>query len=563
MTAAFSGDGLDAWWTALSLLHLLGVLLLLAVLGAWSRHERRWRLTAPAAALAALVSIVFASRFQPHDIPIDWITIIHEGQGHQSIRHLYAAGVHAGVNAAFVTHAVAAGPFATLRDVVWLNMLLGLVNAVLFFHLALGVTHIGWALVWTVMFALNPATFMGSFSEIPSNLLSLYFLTGVLAWLTLNDTRPQPAGVRAAAFSLCVVLSALTFLTRPEVALIGVVALSLYSLHAAIGDHGWRELTQRLRDASVPVLAALAQRPALVLALSALGFYFSWAGLPWELLGRSETSALYPFNPSFFSLFFFLPMLLLPIGATVGVAFGFIYSLRHFASFGGLALSLFVLVRLYFAGQDQYFETGRYLSHVFAAVFLLGLFAKQQLDELGRRWTPTWYRLALVVYLMLWTTRPLPGTPDFYLRPDYPPGAGFSHVFLDLNTQREVRHLLEVTEREPRCVFIGRVVESYARPDRPLEYAYAVFGVGVPKPIFASEKSTTLAEVVERHAAGAECVRLYYGGDCNLVHTDRCTQFVAGRKVLDEDRFWSRLYNNPHDYGYAETEVVLATYAWP
>lgn len=562
MSATFGADQLEEFRTALSLLHVLGISLLIVVALAWSRHAQRWRLMASALLTSAFLIIAFSYALQPRDIPIDWITIIHEGQGHQSVRHLYTHGVHAGVNAAFVTAAVAAGQVPNLHDVVWLNMLLALVNAALFFHIALSVTHIGWALVWTAMFALNPATFLGSFSEIPSNLLSLYFLAGVLAWAVLNDARAQHPMIRIAAFALCGVLSVLTLLTRPEVALIGVVALTLYSLHAALGEEHWRAWSERLRDQSLRLLAFFAARPALVVALSALGFYLSWVGVP-GVIGRSETAALYPFNASFLSLLFFLPMLLLPMGASAGVGFGFIYSLRHFRRFGGLALSLFVLVRMYFAAQDQYYETGRYLSQILAAVFLLGLFGKQQLDEMGRDWRPTWYRAAVVLYFMLWTTRSLPGIPDLYLRPDFPDEKKFSHLLLDLNMQREVRHLMKVTEAEPQCVFIGRVVGSYAHPDRPLEYAFAIFGQSIPKAIFVPEKDMPLAEVVARYAPNATCVRLYYGGDCNLVHTDRCVDFVAGRKIHDQERFWSRLYNNPHDYGYADTEVVLATYEWP
>ena len=53
-----------------------------------------------------------------------------------------------------------------------------------------------------------------------------------------------------------------------------------------------------------------------------------------------------------------------------------------------------------------------------------------------------------------------------------------------------------------------------------------------------------------------------YGGDCNLTFTDRCEKFIAGRRLIDEQRFWSRPYNSM-DFGYGAPEIVLATYAWP
>src|SRR5262249_6767215 len=94
-------------------------------------------------------------------------------------------------------------------------------------------------------------------------------------------------------------------------------------------------------------------------------------------------------------------------------------------------------------------------------------------------------------------------------------------------------------------------------------YVYAVFGRSIARPIFVPEQEATLDGVIARHASGASCVRLYYGGDCNLNIFDHFAQFVAGRRRLEEIRFWSRPYNNPHQLGYPAPEVVLATYAWP
>jgi len=85
----------------------------------------------------------------------------------------------------------------------------------------------------------------------------------------------------------------------------------------------------------------------------------------------------------------------------------------------------------------------------------------------------------------------------------------------------------------------------------------------VPSPILVRESEGSLDEVIARYAKDASCVRLYYGGDCNITYTDHCRQFVEGRPLIDEKRFWSRPYGNTADYGYGEPEIVLATYAWP
>jgi hypothetical protein len=148
------------------------------------------------------------------------------------------------------------------------------------------------------------------------------------------------------------------------------------------------------------------------------------------------------------------------------------------------------------------------------------------------------------------------------MRPEYHLDRGFSQVLLDLNTQREVRYLMTLTEKNPQCVFIGRVVDDQSDLSQP-RYSYLAFGTPISYPAVVPEKDTRLEDVVAQFAGGASCVRLYYGGDCNLTFTDRCTDFIAGRRLVEEQRSWSRPYNNLLESGYAAPELVLATYAWP
>jgi hypothetical protein len=365
--------GWASWSSGLTALHLIATVFLIVVIAAWARHGRR-RLVATSGVVTMLaVASVFVSTVEPRDIPIDWITIMHEGLGYKGIAHLYTIAVHAGVNFHFVVASVASGSAPSLFDVVWLNMLLAIINAVIFLHLAFRITSPAWAIVWTLVFALNPATFLASFSELPSNLLELYLLVGFVAWAVLIDPQPQPTAVRVCAYVLCAILTLLVALTRLEVALIGVVALAAHAVQSVIRPTSRSLHAQRFFKACERPLAFLSDHPAVVAALSLLGVYLSMAGLPWGLLGRSESAGLYPFNSSFLSLFVFLPMLLLPLGVSIGIFFGFVHASVRFWSFGGLALSLFVLVRTYFAAQDQYFETGRYLTFIFPALFLLGL----------------------------------------------------------------------------------------------------------------------------------------------------------------------------------------------
>lgn len=557
------GAGFGPWRVELAVLNLIALVLALGVLRAWAAAEaRRRRYAVSALASALVVGGAFGLLVAPDDIPIEWVTIIHEGQGYKSVLQLYVRATHAGANFHFWTWLAAGGGIPSLYDVVWLNLLLALVNAALFLHLAIYLAGPLWGVVWTGVFALNPATFLASFSELPTHILALYFQAGVVGWAVLTDAAPHARRTRGAAAALCALVTLLAGLTRVEVALLGLVALGAWALHALLGEARWRHETERLIDTGRRALAWLAARPALVAGLAALSLWLTQAGLPG--ISRTTAAGLYPFNPGLYALLFFFPMLLLPVGVSLAVLSGFVHALRHFLRFGGLALSLFILVRTYFAAQDQYYETGRYLSYVLPAIVVLGLAGTTQFTALIAGWRPVWAHLARVLFILAWFTRPLPGIPDFYQPPAYEPGGGFAQVLLDRNSQREVRHLLHVTRAHPECVFVGRVVENYMRRERePRQYAYAFFGAPMREPAFVSERSASLAEAIAHVAPDATCVRLYRGGDCNLVETDGCHDFVAGRRLIEEERFWSRLYNNPFDYGYAKGDVVLGVYAWP
>jgi hypothetical protein len=228
-----------------------------------------------------------------------------------------------------------------------------------------------------------------------------------------------------------------------------------------------------------------------------------------------------------------------------------------------LPLSLFVLNGAEFAAQTEYYSMVRFLGYMLPAVFFLGLFGRQQLDVLTRGCHPDWRRGARIAYVMAWLTLPLPGTLEYFARPEYDRNGGWSQLLLDRNTQREVRHLLRITDQNPECVFVARVIRIETASTKLDEYHYAAFGKPMAEPEFAPEISMSLDEFIGRHARGASCVRLYYGGDFNLTAGDRCEKFIAGRRVIEEERFWSRPYQSPLEFGYAAPEIVLATYAWP
>jgi hypothetical protein len=546
----------------LVVLHLVGLALLVAVILAWGRNGRQ-RLVASGVLSVVAIAVIYALTVRPSDIPIDWITVLQHGLERKSIMHLYARGAHAGANFGFVL-AMAVGRAPNLHDAVWLNLLLALVNAVIFFHVARHVTGRVWACVWTLVFALNPAMFLAAFSEMPSHLLTLYFLFGLIAWAALHDELPQPFAVRVAGYALCAVLTVLVAITRFEVALVGAVALAVEAGYVVLGPDSWSAAARRLRDAAERPLVFFSDHPAAVVLLCVAGWVLVKTGVP-GLVGHQQLISFYPFFPAIFSLFAFLPMLALPIGVSLACLVGFVGAIGRFRRFGGLPLSLVILSNAYFAAWYEYFEMGRYLSYILAAIFLLGLFGKEQFDEMvGRRCSPNWGRAARIGYLMAWFTLPLPGVIEYYARPAYHWSGGVAQLLLERDTQREVRYLLTLTEKDPQCVFIARVVrDDQGDPKVATQYTYVLFGVPVAQPIIVPEAEGQLGEVIARYAPSASCVRLYYGSDCNLTFTDGCTRFIEGRRLVNENRFCSRPYNNPRESGVSTPEVVLATYAFP
>src|SRR5205814_10634369 len=155
---------------------------------------------------------------------------------------------------------------------------LALVNVVGLFSIAAWLQGILWAIPWTLVFAVNPAILLPSFSELPTNLLTLYFLAGVIAWATLNDTERQPGWAKAAAVLLLCLLTLCMAYTRTEIAVTGTVALGVWGAHALLGEDRWNEYGVRARKAVLKPLALLSRRPALIALFCFAGWAISCEG---------------------------------------------------------------------------------------------------------------------------------------------------------------------------------------------------------------------------------------------------------------------------------------------
>ena len=551
---------------------LLGInaaaaLLLLVVVAAWARHRGRRAIGFIGLLAAVGTAIAYFSQVRAADIPTEWLTVLHYGSEEMNIAHLYARGAHVGRNFPLAVTVVAGGARLTLNDVVRMNLGLALVNLIAFFCIATRVQGGWWAIPWTLVFAFNVATFMASFSELPSNLLHLYFLSGVIGWATLNDYEPQPRWVRAAAALLLCALTVLMASTRSEMGMIGGVALGVWAAHSLLGEDSWAACLAQVRRAVQWAASFLSRRPALIALFCLAGWLISFGAFGigcGSIALRCGLSALYPFNPNFFLGFVLLPAIGLPVAVAMAAFAGTVYAAFNFRRFGGIALAVIVIVNLFLAAPLGFYEVVRYTSYFIGIVLLVGLFGRVAFDELSARrgWPERWRAVATVLYVMAWFTLPVLGTLEPYLRPEYHTGGGLAQLLLDRNTQREVRFLVAQTRNNPECVFVARAVEDHTHPLQQPVWEYILFGGPIEEPIIVREEDQGLDAIIARHAPGARCVRLYYGDDCNLTFTDRCRSFVAGREIVDEERFWSRPYNDPRERGYGAPEIVLATYRW-
>jgi hypothetical protein len=545
-------------------LNAAAVLLLVAVVAAWSRHPGRRAIGCGGLVVAAVVALVYFGSVGSADIPTDWLTVLHYGSQEKNIRHLYGQGVHTGLNFPTLVRFFAGETRLDLSDVVRMNLGLALVNVVAFFAIAAWIQGFLWAIPWTLAFAINPIMFLASFSELPAIALHLYFLAGVVAWATLNDTETRPAWVNGAALVLLAVLTVLVAHTRLEMVATGAIALGLWTVHALAGDQIWTAWVTGARRIVQAPLAFLSRHSTAVGLLCVIGWAVSLESGCGRYNLRAFLTGVYPFNSDILLAFVLLVVIGLPFAVAAAAGAGTAYALFHFRRFGGIGVSLIVIAHAYLAAPQGFYETVRYTTNFVGIMVFVGLFGRAAFEELSHRraWPESWRQLAIVLYVMAWFTLPRLGTLDPYLRPAYDGSGRFAQILPDRNTQREVRFLVEQVESNPQCVFVARALQGLTHRVGEPVWQYILFGKPIDDPIFARDGDPDLEAIIAQHAGGAPCVRLYYGDDCNLTITDRCRDFVAGRRVVDEERFWSQPYNDPRVWGFGAPEIVLATYHW-
>ena len=570
VAAAGQGGGLRAF-DHLDLLlagaNLLAVLLvLLLVLGPLRRQPALAAWTGLAGAGAAAAWWWLLVRWQVGDIPLAWITVLHEGPTAQNIEFLYGRNRHTGPNHTLLVWLFAGGDSVGLRDMVRLNLALSAANAMML--LALGRALMGriWpALLLTALFVGNAAALRAAGSELAAPLTGTLLLLTAAALLALGESptgsadsaerNGEPARAPRWRWWITVatvaLLTGLLALSRTEMAGFGLMALAVGVAHRWPGD-GWLRATawwSGLRSLGWPSRLGL-----LLLLAATLPAMWLDGRVGWLIAG------MHPLNPSILSAPLLLTTLL-PLGAVVLVLLGFAHSLRRCAASAGLGLAVLILYRVYFCASHRvFYEMLRYGAALLPAFCLLAMVGWRELEALAhaRAWPPRWRHLALLILAMGMVVPPLPGAADLLW--DRRPHA-LAEAGLSANQQLEARFMLAATEAHPDCVIATRATAEIERVDAPQGYEWWLFGGPLRAPLRRSTADVSLQDWLQERLPDAPCVLFYRGLDCHLLAATDCEAAIAGKARVSGQQQPSRPYSDPFEYGAVKEQVELALFA--
>lgn len=509
--------------------------------------------------LAAPVLILLL--LDARDIPAGWISVLHEGLSSANILQLYGRGVHAEENFFSIQFLMLHHRCQVLQEVVLMNICLAAFNTVFFFVVAYSVLNkLTWAAVATFMMAFNLNFVHSLLSELPAQLLSTYFLMGVCACGLLNHRDRIGRASSSAALTLLLCLAILAFCTRMETGVLSLPALAvgfikLFGYEGQVARLARRALSfcKENRSWFVPAAAA-----ASLLAT------FGWLRLDlrecppaaWAMDG------LFPFNPSFLTLPYFL-FSFISLGFIFIFVLGLFVSFRRLLAFFFLPLATLILFRVYYSASHgrhgPYYERFRYLCFLMVHVSLLSVFGLDWLRRwlASRRWSGFRKRSLAVlvgVSFLVWTPF---GWSRYFGKGHDLDRIARPRFLLGRNQQTETRYLLLLTKRFPDCIFVSRTLAT--RPGSDPRYRWVFFGQKIHITTDSS-RGLRLEEVAARRVPKARCLLFYRGLDCNRIRSDGCVDETSGRKPLDELVFPSLRYNDAQEWGTCRPVVHLGVY---
>jgi len=222
-------------------------------------------------------------------------------------------------------------------------------------------------------------------------------------------------------------------------------------------------------------------------------------------------------------------------------------------------------LKLYASGSSgPFLDKFRYLTFVTPFVSFLALFGFRELSSWAERlaW-PAWWRRVAVLLLVATVPAWNPWQREFFGRRQELPGVSTAEVFLARNQQTEVRYLLDLLARYPRCVFVAKAPRAESASDPTPGYRWLAFGTRV-RALAEKDDASGGAEQIDRVAAelapDAPCVLFYRSMDCDLVGLDGCTAETDGRSPLEERVVEDLPYSEIYEYGAHRAEIHFAVY---
>ncbi len=419
-----------------------------------------------------------------------------------------------------------------------------------------------WApFVVVLAIASTPFAIAGAVAELPGPMLTLYFLAGVSGSVMARDAR---AALRLLGATVVTLAAFLAVATRVELGIIAVPAAASAGVAAWAGPERFDALTERADARAKGVGSWLTDRLPWSLVVVVALFLASNAFIVDAPHPRAAYRALNPLDPSVLAY----PAVLVELASVGAVALfllGWGHSLKRWARFGALPLTLPCLFKAYYASCHNgtaVFEMLRYQTLLVGPTVLLAMLGWRPLAawcerrQLDRRWVGA---LACASLLAFW-----PGMAGLTVgRSLALRDAGSDDTeggWLAKNFQREVRFVANARRRHADCALVVPIVRRVASERRTARFEPAGFLV-LDGDTLESYGVATLEELRQTIPSTFEGCALYHRGlDCHIAELNACEEDLDTMTLLAQSEFLSDPYGEPEEYGPYEGRIRLALF---
>lgn len=498
------------------------------------------------------------------------LVILQAGLSALNIDHLFGNGNHFCTTCMQASEVLSRfdGPMLPIEYMVLFNRILHVLNAGFLVMVGLEVTG---SLIWPPFFVAGfvgiPIVAVAARTNYPSAFLLTLFFIGLLSGAVFVSRRSGLAAQIIAIAGLLVV-TALAFLTRPDMATPGLAAIAVIigSDRAvrpilARGVRVVRTLLRLPEPGRPPATGwtAIRERNWFVASLLAVLLMIALEVASNMLDERSVPVWLIDgvnlMNPSTANMFFHT-FLLLPFSMALLAVVGFARQIRHPVLFLGLPVSMIFLMKTYSsASRYDYHTLFRMFSVILPMILVVACWGLRDLNRAIGRYVPD-VRLRLLVAALVIASFSI-NTPFVRkaMRVHRPP-EGYLAAFeepeglLGMNPQLEVRFLVDALRDHPECVLHTKVIGTDGYEDVAAGRSEGRF-----KDVWITRRG-----VSDRPSTDTPSCQFFYRSlDCNLLGRHACDQDVSHGEPVSEISFSSRPYGDYLLVRY-DQPVVLGLY---